>query len=174
MSLKSDPSKFKISLQSLVIILIIAVIPLGYWLGVIAETPRSIIPGAFILAVVIALFVIYPITFHFLSKGGRGAISPTHLPKVNVVFDIPDASSVKLDYEKCTYKIYKINAKDVSGKASAFKGPGGWQITIPQDISSDNDTIELRLVERSGRKWTIGRFRPHVTTQKAIDEAEQQ
>lgn len=174
MSLNPDLSKIKISFRLLVIFLIVAEVPLGYWLLVIAKTTLSVIPGTFILAIVVAFLVIFVITFRNLSKGGTGATSPTHLPKVNVVFDIPDASSVKLDSEKCTFKIYKIGAKDVSGKASAVEGPGGWQITITQDISSDNDTIELTLVERSGREWTVGRFHPHITTQKAIDEAEQQ
>ncbi len=164
-------SKIKVSPKSLLIGLIIAEIPLGYWLYVVSTTQLSIIPGAFIFGVVIAFLVIFQITFRNLSKEG---IVPTHLPKVNVVFDIPDASSVKLDSERCTYKIHKIGAEDDSGNADAVEGPGGWEITIPQDVSSDNDTIELRLVERSGRKWMIERFRPHVTTQKAIDEAEQQ
>jgi hypothetical protein len=97
----------------------------------------------------------------------------SHLPKVIIDFPI-SPSDVRLDSEKCTYKISIRGEEAITGKAGIAFDKGGWEINIPQDVSSENDTIELRLVEKSGKVWTTIPFYPYVTKQGVTDEDEEQ
>lgn len=97
----------------------------------------------------------------------------SHLPKVIIDFPI-SPSEVRLDSDRCTYKINIRGKKPLSGKANPAFGKGGWEINIPQDVTSEYDTIELTLVERSGKKWTTTPFYPYITKQEVRDEDEEQ
>jgi len=167
MSLNRDPSKIK-RYQSLIIFLIVAEVPLGLWLSIIASEPgERIIAGAFILAVVIAFSLIFGVPY--LIK------RDTHHPKVIVTFS-PLKLAVDLDSKKCKYRILKKNAEEIaSGNVAPV--PGGeesWQIIIPKDVSSDTDTIELTLVDKSNTTWKTKLFYPYVTKQTATAEDEKQ
>lgn len=166
MHLNIDPSKIKGPYQLLAVVLIVIEASLGLWISSSAEgSEERIFAGILIVIVLIVFLIVFLIMFFRSSKKVT-----THLPKVNVVFTIPD-SSVKLDTDKCTYRIKKIKGKGikyVKGNAVAVRGKeDAWQITIPQDVSSNEDTIELTLVDESNTTWKIGSFYPHVTIQKA-------
>ena len=78
--------------------------------------------------------------------------------------------------KKCTYKILKNNAEEIAS-GQVVPVPGGeesWQITIPKDIVSNDDTVELTLVDESNTTLKIKSFYPHVTKQTAIAEDEEQ
>ena len=166
MPLNIDPTRVKGPFQLLAVFLIVTEAGLGVWITAVAKEPNERIVAGVIMAIILILFLFR------LPKDSKLSTN-THLPKV--ILDFPISPSViKLDSEKCKYKINKTNGKVIKGKANPAFGKGGWQITIPQDVSSDDDTIELTLVEKSGKVWTTIPFFPHITTQKAIGEDEEQ
>ena len=167
MNINVDPSKIKGPYQLLTVFLIAVESILGYWM---IQSPNNerIIPGILVTIIFIA-FLITTLKIKQSDSTGK----TTHYPKVNVKFPISNLT-INLDSERCTYKIRKANGEDESGLANPVMEQGGWQIIIPQDVTSDSDTIELKLIETSGKTWTINPFYPHVTKQIARDEDEEQ
>ena len=152
--------------------LIVVEIPLGYWLSSDSTSDEKLVPGILFFAVVIAFLIIFTITFKLSKVSHPKAI---HLPRVIVTFS-PLKLAVNLDSKKCTYKILKNNAEEIAS-GQVVPVPGGeesWQITIPKDIVSNDDTVELTLVDESNTTWKIKSFYPHVTKQTAIAEDEEQ
>lgn len=170
MNINVDPSKIKGPYQLLTVFLIAVESILGYWMIRIPDDRSSerIVPGI-LVTIIFIIFLIITLKIRQTDSNGK----TTHYPKVNVKFPISNLT-VNLDSERCTYKIRKADGEDESGLANPVMEQGGWQIIIPQNVTSDSDTIELKLIETSGKAWTISPFYPHVTKQIARDEDEEQ
>ena len=95
----------------------------------------------------------------------KQSINLTARLKVNLKFPDPP-NQIDLDSSKSTFEIKK-QGKIVTGNLTPVLGVGGWQVTLPSDVGTE-DLVRLFFEDTQGQKWEVRWFYPYVTTQGVV------